>query len=79
MLKSIPDTGHTVLPPTPAPSFRKSLRNAHINYRSGWFFVTSQVAHNEYVLRHADEIWVGDISPNGMLNAMIKGLKGPST
>ena len=29
---------------------------------------------NEYVLRHADEIWVGDISPNGMLNAMIKGL-----
>ena len=31
---------------------------------------------NEYVLRHADEIWVGDISPNGMLNAMIRGLKG---
>jgi len=31
---------------------------------------------NEYVLRHADEIWVGDISPNGMLNAMIKGLTG---
>ena len=29
---------------------------------------------NEYVLRHADEIWVGDISPNGMLHAMIKGL-----
>ena len=22
---------------------------------------------NEYVLRHADEIWVGDIAPNGML------------
>ena len=31
---------------------------------------------NEYVLRHADEIWVGDISPNGMLHAMIKGLMG---
>ena len=30
---------------------------------------------NEYVLRHADEIWVGDISPNGMLRAMIAGLK----
>jgi len=29
---------------------------------------------NEYVLRHADEIWVGDISPNGMLHAMIRGL-----
>ena len=29
---------------------------------------------NEYVLRHSDEIWVGDISPNGMLHAMIKGL-----
>ncbi len=29
---------------------------------------------NEYVLRHADEIWVGDISPNGMLAAMLKGL-----
>jgi hypothetical protein len=26
---------------------------------------------NEYVLRHAQEIWVGDISPNGMLNSMI--------
>lgn len=62
MLKSIPDIGHTASPPSPAPSFRKSLRNAHINYR--------------YVLRHADEIWVGDISPNGMLNAMITGLKG---
>jgi len=29
---------------------------------------------NEYVLRHAREIWVGDISPNGMLQAMLKGL-----
>ena len=29
---------------------------------------------NEYVLRHADEIWVGDISQNGMLHAMISGL-----
>ena len=26
---------------------------------------------NEYVLRHADEIWVGDISPNGMLSSML--------
>ena len=29
---------------------------------------------NEYVLRHADEIWVGDISPNGMLSALLQGL-----
>ena len=29
---------------------------------------------NEYVLRHADEIWVGDISQNGMLHVMISGL-----
>jgi len=29
---------------------------------------------NEYVLRHADEIWAGDISPNGMLAAMLKAL-----
>ena len=29
---------------------------------------------NEYVLRHADEIWAGDISPNGMLSAMLKAL-----
>ena len=29
---------------------------------------------NEYVLRHADEIWVGDISPNGMLATMLKSL-----
>ena len=29
---------------------------------------------NEYVLRHADEIWAGDISPNGMLVQMLAGL-----
>ena len=29
---------------------------------------------NEYVLRHADEIWAGDISPNGMLATMLKSL-----
>ena len=26
---------------------------------------------NEYVLRHADEVWVGDISPNGMLSSLL--------
>ena len=30
---------------------------------------------NEYVLKQAAEIWVGDISPNGMLAMMLKGLK----
>ena len=29
--------------------FRKSLRNANINYSCGWFFVTSQVAHNKSI------------------------------
>ena len=29
---------------------------------------------NEYVLRHADEIWAGDISPNGMLSTMLTAL-----
>lgn len=29
---------------------------------------------NEYVLRNADEIWVGSISPNGMLAQMLAGL-----
>ena len=29
---------------------------------------------NEYVLRHADEIWVGDIAPNGMLATMMKAI-----
>lgn len=29
---------------------------------------------NEYVLRHADEIWVGDIAPNGMLATMLKAI-----
>ena len=29
---------------------------------------------NEYVLRHASEIWVGDITPNGMLDAMLTAL-----
>ena len=27
---------------------------------------------NEYVLQHADEIWAGDISEGGMLNALLK-------
>ena len=29
---------------------------------------------NEYVLRHASEIWVGNISPNGMLDTMLSAL-----
>ena len=29
---------------------------------------------NEYVLRQAEEIWVGDIAPNGMLATMLDGL-----
>ena len=29
---------------------------------------------NEYVLRHASEIWVGDITPNGMLDTMLTAL-----
>lgn len=29
---------------------------------------------NEYVLRHADEIWTGDIAPNGMLATMMKAM-----
>lgn len=31
---------------------------------------------NEYVLRHANEIWTGDIAPNGMLQAMLGELLG---
>ena len=42
-------------------TFRKSLRNAAINYRNGWFFVTCQMA--------------GDLSPNGMLFALLKALR----
>ncbi len=34
----------------PRERFRKSLRNPDINYRNGWFFVTTQVAHNKCVL-----------------------------
>ncbi len=45
----MPDTNYKASPPTPAPQFRKSLRNSHINYRSGWFFVTSQVARNKSI------------------------------
>ena len=36
-------------PREPRP-WRKSLRNPRIHYRSGWFFVTSQVARNKCVL-----------------------------
>ena len=33
---------------------------------------------NEYVLRHASEIWAGDLSANGMLAAVLKALgRGP--
>ena len=37
---------------------------------------------NEFLLKNADEIWAGDISPNGMLAQMLAGLgrlKPPST
>lgn len=33
---------------------------------------------NEYVLRHAVEIWVGHLSPNGMLATLMKGLRQES-
>ncbi len=33
-----------------SPRYRKSLRNPNINYRNGWFFVTTQVAHNKCIL-----------------------------
>ena len=29
---------------------------------------------NEFILKNADEIWVGDIAPNGMLAQMLRGL-----
>ena len=29
---------------------------------------------NEFLLKNAEEIWVGDISPNGMLSQMLRGL-----
>ena len=32
-----------------APRFHKSLRNANINYRNGWFFVTWQTARNKSI------------------------------
>ena len=32
-----------------APRFHRSLRNANINYRNGWFFVTWQTAHNKSI------------------------------
>ena len=31
---------------------------------------------NEYVIRHADEIWAGDIAENGMLRTLLGALKG---
>ena len=29
---------------------------------------------NEFLIKNADEIWVGDLSPNGMLTQMLRGL-----
>ena len=37
-------------PPFPQPRWRKSMRNPRIHYRSGWFFVTSQVSFNKCIL-----------------------------
>ncbi len=37
-------------PASRRPHWRKSLRNSNINYRNGWFFVTTQVAHNKCIL-----------------------------
>ena len=34
---------------------------------------------NEFLLKNAEEIWVGDLSPNGMLTQMLAGLgRGPT-
>lgn len=33
------------------PRSRNSLRNANINYQSGWFFVTMQVEHNKSICK----------------------------
>ncbi|MBR4188799.1 MAG: hypothetical protein IKQ55_02435 [Kiritimatiellae bacterium] len=62
-------------PASRRPHWRKSLRNPNINYRNGWFFVTTQVAHNKCILgalSDADEIWTGDLSDGGMLRAMLQ-------
>jgi hypothetical protein len=47
-----------------------------ISPQSGGSRLNKKVATwcNEYVLRHTDEIWVGDISPNGMLSSMLSRL-----
>ena len=54
--------------------------------REGWALAVSPQASgsrlnkkiatwcNEFLLKNADEIWVGDISPNGMLAQMLAGL-----
>ena len=35
---------------------------------------------NEFLLKNAEEIWVGDLSPNGMLTQMLAGLgRGPTS
>ena len=52
------------------PYHHKSLRNRNINYRSGWWSVSIQVAKNKSIFGAI----VGDLSPNGMLTQMLKGL-----
>ena len=44
------DADNIVSPANAAPHFRKSLRNARINYRAGWWAVTVQVANNKSLL-----------------------------
>lgn len=55
----------------------KEKRLLFISPQPGGSALNKKVATwcNEYVLRHAQEIWVGDISPNGMLATLIEGLR----
>lgn len=63
------------LPPALAAACREG-RALLISPQPGGSRLNKKVATwcNEYVLRHAREIWVGDLSPNGMLQTMINGL-----
>lgn len=52
------------------PYHHKSLRHRNVNYRSGWWSVSIQVAKNKSIFGTI----AGDLSPNGMLTQMLKGL-----
>ncbi len=72
--------------PAGIPKESEMVAGLAVAIREGWALAVSPQAPgsrlnkkiatwcNEFLIKNAEEIWVGDLSPNGMLTQMLKGL-----